>query len=135
MANHAQIQAAIDSYWATTLAPKVASVQATYAASHSGRFWQGIITPTTPPDDGALVNPDLGKKPTDQPEDWDDVFTGPNALPTTNWPNSLRIDVYNGPSGQGYVVVGVYTKGGETWGRSINIGPETYRDLPWIAVT
>lgn len=135
MATHTQIQTAVDNYWTTNLRAKFIAVQEAYAASHGGRYFQGILTPTTPPDDGAVVNPDQTKKPTDQVERWLDVFTGANALPATNWPVSVSIDVYDGPDGKGWVVNVIYTKGGETWSRSFNTGPETWRERPWERVS
>ena len=134
MATHAQIQAAIDNFW-TNHQTKFVGVQNDYAAGHSGRYWQGIVTPATPPDDGALVNPDLARKPTDQPERWIDVFTGGRALPNTNWPASIHVDVYDGPDGKGWSVTVTYTKGGETWSRTFHVGPETWRERPWEKVS
>ena len=131
MATHTQIQTAADNYWTTNFQAKFTAAQNAYAASHGGRYFQGILTPSTPPDDGALTNPDLTKKPTDQIERWIDVFTGGNALPNNNWAISVSIDVYNSPQGWGWVVNLVYTKGGETWARSFNTGPETFREQAW----
>jgi len=133
MATHLQIQTAADNFW-TTNQQKFIDVQDAYAAAHGGNYFQGIITPTTPPDDGAFTVPDLTKKPTDQAERWQDVFTGGNALPATNWPVSIRIDVYDGPRGKGWVLSVTYTKAGETWERAVNVGNETEREFAWRRV-
>lgn len=130
MANHAVIQAAIESYW-LTFQPKLASVQASFSLTHGGKHWQGIGPLAAPPDDGATGPPNLNKKPTDQAESWADVFTGPNAIPGGNWPAQVTVDVYDGPFGRGYSASVIYTKGGETWSRTFNSGPETWRERPW----
>lgn len=44
----------------------------------------------------------------------------------TSW-----VDVYDGPSGVGYVVNYERVFRGETYRRRVNFGPETYHDEPW----
>lgn len=128
MATHTQIQNSIDSFFQANKG-KFTSAQVAFKGSHRV-FWQGIETPSIPPDDGALVAPDLAKEPTDQPESWADVFVGPQELPAL-WPCSIRVDVYDGPLGKGRVTSLIYTKGGERWERSDNAGPETEHEQPW----
>lgn len=131
MATNAQIQATIESFW-TNHQAKFIGVQDDYAVTHSRRYWQGIVSSSIPPDDGALVNPDLTRKPTDQAERWLDVFIGGRSLPSANWPASIRVDVYDGPGGTGWSVTVTYTKAGQTWSRTFHIaGPETWRESPW----
>jgi hypothetical protein len=132
-ATHTQIQTAADSFW-TTHNAKFTAVQINYAAGHNGRFWQGIRSHATCPDDGALVNPTLTSRPTDQIERWTDMFAGGRALPSTNWPVCLAVDVYEGPRGNGWSVTVAYTKGGETWARTYHFGPETRRERGWARV-
>jgi hypothetical protein len=45
---------------------------------------------------------------------------------------SIRIDVYEGPSGVGYVIVSEVIHHGGIWTRKINIGAEKWRDQDWI---
>lgn len=130
MATHARIQADIDAWW-TMHGPRYQAVQTDYARAHRGRHWQGIITPAIPPDDGATRDPDLGRKPTDQAERWEDVFTGATALPATAWPSQVAIDVYDGPLGTGWTAILTYIARGETWRRVVHVGPETWRESPW----
>lgn len=131
MATHAQIQADIDAFWQSNRG-KFQSAQSAYRGPHRV-FWQGIDTPTVPPDDGALVTPDLTKEPTDQPESWADIFVGPQELPAL-WPCSIRVDVYEGRRGVGWVTTLIYTKAGERWVRSDNVGGEIERQQDWHAL-
>lgn len=100
----------------------LAGVQTSYLAS-KGRYWQGLSTPATVPADGTELAPDLTRRPTDQTETW----TGAGvALPATV-PVAVRVDVYDGPAGWGYVVAGLLTIGSRQYERRINVGPESYR--------
>lgn len=130
-ATNEEIQATIDAFWQANRG-KFTSAQVAYRGSHRV-FWQGIETPEIPPDDGALVTPDLTKAPTDQPESWADVFVGPQELPAA-WPCSIRVDVYEGPRGHGRVTTLIYTKGGERWERADNVGGELEREHGWSKV-
>lgn len=89
--------------------------------------WQGIISHVTIPDDGVATAPDLTRRPTDQNERWQDVFTGANLLPAT-WPIAVQVDVYDGPSGKGWTITVLATKNGITYSRTWNFGPETWRE-------
>jgi hypothetical protein len=128
----AQIRTAVEN-WRETIGPKLVNRQDDYAANHGGRYWQGILTPSTPPDDGASVTPDWTRHPTDQAEAWIDRFSGANAL-GSSIPAQIRIDVYDGPLGTGYTVTLIITKGGRTYARTWSVGPED-RALPWADVT
>jgi hypothetical protein len=44
---------------------------------------------------------------------------------------SQRVDVYNGPEGKGYVVITSFIKGGDTFQKSENFGPEKWRGYDW----
>jgi hypothetical protein len=134
MATHTQIQTAADNFW-TTHSAKFTAVQTDYASGHSGKFWQGLQTHAVYPDDGGGLDPVLTSRPTDQLERWSDVFTGGRALPSTNWPVCLRVDVYDGPQGKGWSITVLYTKGGQTWGRTYHIGPETWREQAWARIS
>lgn len=125
----AQIKAAIENF-RDTHGPKIVARQEAYAAAHNGRYWQGIITHNTPPDDGASTPADYTRKPTDQAERWSDIFTGANALPA-NIPCQIRVDVYDGPLGKGWTVTLSGTKGGNYYWKTWNVGPETWRQHDW----
>jgi hypothetical protein len=43
-------------------------------------------------------------------------------------------DEYKGPRGVGYVLRCSYVTSGTKWIRSINVGPEYWRNRPWIEV-
>jgi len=130
MATNERIQADIDAFLAGELG-KFDDVEREYAAGHRGRFWQGIETPAAP-DDGAKKAADKTKKPTDQAEAWADVFKDHKTLPD-NWPCALRVDVYDGPRGVGWVLTAAYTKGVNRWSRSLHTGPETGRERGWTS--
>jgi len=44
---------------------------------------------------------------------------------------SVRVDVYDGPQGVGYVLVATMVQRGEVWARRVNVGPETRRTRDW----
>src|SRR5512137_1396581 len=111
MATLKQIQNAADNFWATH-GPEVIARQNAYLAAH-GHYWQGIESHGTLPDDGVATAPVLTKRPTDQLDRWLDFFAG-YSLPST-WPIAVRIDVYDGPQGKGWVVVVRFTKTGKTY--------------------
>lgn len=99
----------------------------------NGRFYQALDSHTTPPADGALDSPDkLSAGPTDQTEKaaylWQQL-TLDAALPY-----SVRVDVYEGPGGWGYAVTVSATLNGEVWARTVNTGPEAYRESAWRLV-
>ena len=104
-------------------------------AGKSGEFYQTLWTHSEPPADGALVVPDrLYSFPSDQigksaQAQWDAVKL-PAALEAR-----YRVDVYDGPKGKGFVVILQSQLDGATWQKSLNYGPETYRDQEWIEMT
>lgn len=127
----AQIRAAIENFRDTHAAKIVARQEAYLAAK--GRYWQGIITPAVPPDDGASVVPDYTRLPTDQAESWADVFSGLGALPSTV-PAQISVDVYDGPLGKGWTLTVVATKAGVRYWRTWSVGPED-RATNWQSCT
>lgn len=129
MATIAQIKAAIENF-RDTYGPRIVAKQEAYAANHNGRYWQGIITPNIPPDDGASVPADWTKKPTDQATRWIDVFKDADALPD-NIPCQISVDVYDGPVGMGWTVTLRGTKSGNLYEKAWNVGPETWRAHDW----
>ncbi|MCL5264906.1 MAG: hypothetical protein M1343_06910 [Chloroflexi bacterium] len=106
------------------------TVQASYQHQH-GRFWQGLRTHAVTPADGKAATPDTTRKPTDEAEDW--VAAGV-ALPAS-MEVAIRVDTYEGPEGQGYVVIGEIEIGSRLLRRCVNVGPEVYRAHDWVDVT
>lgn len=117
MATLAAIKAAADARLADFF-PKVRTKQETYFGSH-GKYWQGIAFSTVP-DDGALVTPDYGLKPTDQNASWSDASAA-SELPSTV-EAQLRCDVYAGPGGvHGYFLTARVSKSGTTYRRTAQV--------------
>lgn len=101
------------------LATDLVRRQADYRAAH-GHYWQGLPTHPWVPGDGAERVPDLTRKPSGQAEDWAAFGV---ALPAV-LPVALSVDVYRGPFGQGYIVVGELEAAGRRWRRALDAGPE-----------
>jgi hypothetical protein len=106
--------------------PRLDAFQAAYYSSND-QYFQALTSHSTVP--SGVEPADITTHPTDQDAVlatlWD--YTGlPVAL---NW--SLRIDVYDGPDGAGYVLTVSTNVAGDTWITSVNHGPDTWRDTPW----
>lgn len=116
--------------WLAARWPTIQNRQAIYASNHNGRYFQGLRTHSNFPIDAIEVTADLlNAHPTDQPETWLDAFP---TIPT-EWPCAFLMDVYNGPSGWGYVG-GVYVYVSQLdriYTRSQNVGPESWRTVGW----
>ena len=91
--------------------------------SHTDTTETTLLTARTAPDN-------LVTRPTDQTAV--DLWTA-TRLPVDT-PYRFKIDVYEGPRGHGYVITLQTEVNRQTWERSINYGPETYRDVAWHAV-
>ena len=67
-----------------------------------------------------------GKRPTDASEakDWEEPPAG-----YVSW-----VDVYEGPQGIGYVVNYEVQRGSKLFHKSMNVGPETWREQDWEEV-
>lgn len=129
MATPAQIRQAVDDKLALLWAA-VQARQDTYAANHGGKFWQGLVTHTITPADGFEALPDIGLAcPTDQAGE-----PYPLAIRQTVMPMSLRLDVYDGPFGRGYVATVRVLIGGVLYERSAQVGPEAWRAVGWRIV-
>jgi hypothetical protein len=108
--------------------PRLNAFQAEYYAAN-GRYYQALESHTAAPDVPTI--PDgIESSPSDQPETlayfWDVFAELPDVLA---W--SFRIDTYSGPNGDGYVLVVSTVINGDTWERSVNHGPDTYRAEAW----
>ena len=119
--------------------------------SPDGRYWQGILWPQTLPDDGAIVEPpdsetdasaqdtgkpqvswrqvirEVGHGQINKPLFWEDMH---NALGTPGGKPqcvfSMQCDEYQTPhDGVGYTVTVQFTKDGDTYERTVGVGPLT----------
>lgn len=96
-----------------------------------GAYAQVLPLYTNTPADGIAELPtDLEAKPTDGVKGAD-LWT---AIGEQAYPANLHIDVYDGPSGLGYVLVVQAKFNGQLWQREINVGPEDYRNSDWTVV-
>lgn len=109
------------------LAPRwqeLLDVQATYFAQH-GRYWQGLITHTAPPNHTTSTTSDapgdrLQSRPTDQTERWADFLP---AFVGLSIPAALIVDVYEIAAGHGFVVTLLVRYNGNTYRRVHATGP------------
>jgi hypothetical protein len=112
----------------------IAVAQAGYRAVN-GVYAQGLLTHSTIPADGETVPADrLTDHPTDQPYSWADLATTYGLTFPSQPQAAVRVDSYNGPAGQGYVVVVVTEISGARWERAINVGAETWRTRSWTEI-
>jgi len=103
--------------------------QLDYRQNHPA-YYQMLWSHATAPDHLTPAAPDyLGAGPDDQGETGWNLWLDNNLPSTTNY--RLKIDTYNGMSGEGFVVVVETTVSGETWQKAINFGNETYRGHSW----
>lgn len=131
MATLAQVKNTVD----TWLAPKwtaIQNAQATYLAN-KGHYFQGLITHSASlPADGADATPDntASAHPTDQADKWAAFIALPAAFPC-----ALIVDVYDGPQGTGYVAKVIVSVAGVLYTRTVQVGLETWRVVPWQQFT
>ncbi len=108
------------------LAAWCAANQPSYYQQH-GYYWQGLQTPADLPVDGVESLFDKNRKPSDQAESWQDVAADiPLAGPIT-----VEVNVYVGPLGAGYEIVGQIVLAGKLWQKCVNFGPEDGRAFDW----
>lgn len=134
-----QVRNAVDARLANLWVNQVVPRQTQYASNHGGRFWQGLITtaitllPNNPNDANNVfleVAPILNTHPTDQAETWLDNAINLEAT----IPMAVQMDVYDGPQGKGFVGTVWARWNGNTYSRSQNSGPESFRTLAWAQV-
>ena len=108
--------------WIEARLSAAATRQATYAAAHGGRYFQGVRWSI--PDAAADVAPDRSLRPHDQDESWADTgWTFPATVPC-----ALAVDVYRGPTGLwGWTLTAYVRANGATWRR-------TWDGTPAVAV-
>lgn len=109
---------------------KLVSAQNQYFQKN-GRYWQGIPLPDSIPSDGIKQSADFKRCPTDQAESWEDVNM---KTASTELPVRIQVDVYDGPLGKGYVLVGTFAHRGKRYQRAVGFGPEK-RSHPWVEVS
>ena len=97
-------------------------------------LWQAPATHSRPPRVIKRVQGDYGvqdgSEPDPRPDWWPNWWDVGIDLPA-DLLCSVQIHVYDGPSGDGWVLVADIDVDGEIYRRWINIGPETYRDTDW----
>lgn len=128
MATPAQIRSTIDAQLAG-IWTKIQARQAVRFAN-TGNYAQFLWSHTAAPADGVEAAPDGTAKPTNEAAGWQAVLA--DLLPTMAF--RLRIDVYDGPSGKGYVATAQVKFGNQVWERAQNSGPETWRTRGWSRV-
>lgn len=131
-----QMRNAIDNF-VTTRWPTIVARQENFRTNR-GRYWQGLPTHLTCPahtnsTDGSKTGDRLEESPDDQGafSTWLNVF--PEWL-SDLLPACVRVDVYDGPQGEGWVLTIEATHNGTLWRRSQNVGPEGHRTQGWHQV-
>jgi hypothetical protein len=128
MATLSEIRQRVDD-WLAGRWPTLVGRQEAYFANQ-GRYFQGFWTHTSTPADGADAAADnLAMRPSDQAARWPDLLTLPDLLPC-----ALRIDVYEHPSGHGWVATLRVQVAGTVYERRGQVGPETWRSAGWREV-
>jgi len=94
----------------------------------NGRYWQLKRTHTVAPDGTPSTPDNLDNLPSDETEGWSAVVTLPGQLEM-----ALETHKYNGPQGQGWLLIIYLTVDGAEWRRVIDFGPEG-RDQAWAEV-
>ena len=107
-----------------------------YFVSH-GRYFQGLWTHTAEVEQDEVdvldeVPNNLDSKPTDQTHTWRDAVG--NAFDALPFPCRLRLDVYEGPQGHGWIAILEVLYQGEVYVRSKQVGPETHHTHDWRLV-
>jgi hypothetical protein len=119
--------------WITNNLTAITSSQTTYRAANP-HYFQGRITHSTIPSHTTANDSDapadrLTDHPTDQPESWMDVMP---FLDGQNMPAALRIDIYKGQQGQGWVLKVFIKHDGVLYVRIKSTGLEAAeRDSDW----
>lgn len=116
----------------TNKVPILVARQNTYASNHGGRFFQGLITHSSIPAHTTSTAGDapgnrLTFRPTDQIESWADILPEFNS---ENFAAAATIDVYNGPSGNGWFLTVWVRHNGVIYQRQKWWGPENH-DYDW----
>lgn len=114
--------------------PRIQAKQAAYYANH-GHYWQGLWTHNVAPADGVTVAPNnLDASPTDQPISWRKFKADYRLTMLAKLPMAIRMDVYDGPRGKGYVATCRVGYNGKVYERAAQVGPETELAHGWQEV-
>lgn len=106
-----------------TAAAEIKKQQDVVSQSRSGKYKQYLSTATVIPADGVTVLPDnADAKPTNEANAY------PDTVKLVPQPVAITVNVYDGPQGKGYEVVGQVKSGKDLFYKVLNVGPETYRD-------
>lgn len=100
-----------------------------------GEYFQGLISHTVRPKDGADVTPNkLTSHPTDRPADWNNflTFSNPPIVLPASLPAALIFNVYEGPGGWGWECRSEFDYGTKRYSKVWNTGPESGRKADWI---
>ena len=109
---------------------KIQSFQETYKLSKA-RYMQVLWSHTDAPSSLTLAT-NLTTKPTYQDEDTQYFFDSLGLTKTL--PMRLKVDIYDGPAGQGYVLSVEVTYNAQLFSRQWNFGSEMYRSTNWFEV-
>lgn len=121
--------------WLEQRWPIVVARQETYF-SNNGTYWQGLLTHNAPPEhttdaDGDTAPDNLDGKPTDVSLAWRQFFSELDGVPM---PAQLRMDVYSGPLGPGFVATVTIGYNSTLYRRIQQFGPESWRNVSWHEV-
>tara|TARA_R100000908_G_C3740442_1_gene137152 strand:- start:555 stop:965 length:411 start_codon:yes stop_codon:yes gene_type:complete len=131
MANVEQIQGQIDAGIASYM-PVIQRLQDTFL-EENGKYWQGLFTHSSAPSDESTAAPDsLSLTPTDEEVSWSDIA---GASIPSEMLSRIKIDTYNSPSGQGFVIVAEKEINGKIYRRHYNSGPVSGRDVSWHEIS
>ena len=112
--------------------PRLTTFQESYLAA-TGRYFQALASHSSAPADGNVAVPDrLTAGPTDQAETCAFMWQQLALAGALNY--STRVDVYDGPQGKGYLHTVSVILSGQLWERTLNTGPEAYREAAWHPV-
>ena len=131
----AQMRDKVDA-WVTAKWPTIVARQENYRTNR-GRYWQGLPTHSTcPAHENGKDGDSLGDRLTASPDD-QAFSTWLNVFP--EWalellPACVRVDTYDGPGGQGWVLTIMARHNGTMYRRSQNVGPESHRTRGWHQV-
>lgn len=122
----AEIDKLVDSLW-----PTLETQQEKYRAM-TGRFFQGLPSHMgqLPKDGGGEFPAGWYTHPTDQQYRWSDI----RVIQFSPMSFDLRIDVYDGPEGVGWVACYQVEIDKDPWEKCRNQGPEALRNSEWAQV-
>lgn len=101
-----------------------------YREMTGGSYFQGLRTHSKIPENGVAAMPDNWfVTPEDLFYRWQDI----KIMAVGELPWALQIDVYDGPTGKGFIAKFLIGLNGIIYARDLNEGPEVWREQPWHA--